>query len=83
MLRTVDRKNSRPVQKRSSLTSACLGKNISDGNELTSALSACSRNVFSPTPCFICNPPIVLRWCLTKQNRSAVPVVPAEMAVLI
>ena len=49
ILRIVDRNNSRPVQKRLSLTSACLGKNIPDGNELTSALSACSRNVFSPT----------------------------------
>ena len=48
-----------------SLTFASMGKNIFNDIELMSAMSAYIWEVFCCIPWFICNPSIVLHWCLT------------------
>ena len=39
--------------------------------------------MFSRPQCSICNPPIILHWCLTERDRSAVPMLQAQMGVSI
>ena len=74
-----ERNSPTPIRRQLSLTHAGLGKNISNGAALRSAIGA--TKCFFVTPCSICNLLILLHCCLIKQDRSAIPVLQAQMGV--
>ena len=74
----VERNSTTPVPRRLSLTHTGLKKNILGGTELTSATHGVGKCLFA-TLCSICNFPIVLHWCLTGRDCSAVSLLLAQM----
>ena len=80
---TVERRSPMPVRRRLCLTRADLGKNIPDGTDQKSAMDKWSQEVFSATSCSIFDPSIVLQWCQTELDWTAISVLQEQIGVLI